>query len=250
MRSSRAARASGRVFSSRSRPPAATARPPPLKILHCASLVHDDMPCFDDSATRRGAPSVHVAYGQPLALLTGDALIVLAFETLARECADAPDLLAPLTATLARAVGMPNGIVAGQAWESETEIDLKEYHRAKTASLFTGAVAAGAIAARADPQPWLGLGETLGAAYQVADDLRDMVASEAEMGKPCRQDAEHARPNAAAAMGVAGAKSQLVELVQGAVRAIPDCPGADQLKALIQGEAQRLAPKDLASRAA
>ncbi len=79
-----------------------------LELLHCASLVHDDLPCFDAAETRRGRPSVHKAFGEPLAVLTGDALIVLAFQTLARlQCA--PERLAPLTLTIAQSVGVPFG---------------------------------------------------------------------------------------------------------------------------------------------
>ncbi len=231
-------------------PQAADAAATAIELLHCASLVHDDLPCFDDAATRRGKPSVHAIYGAPLAVLTGDALIVLAFETLARECVAAPDRLAPLMATIGRAVGMPHGIVAGQAWESEETINLADYHRAKTASLFTGATAAGAIASGADPQHWLGLGEALGAAYQVADDLRDSAAGEDETGKPQGQDAAHNRPNAVAELGLSGALEHLQTLVRQAAESIPQCRGSDILRQLILGEAKRLVPKNLAQFAA
>ena len=227
--------------------PAATdAAASAIELLHCASLVHDDLPCFDNAALRRGKPATHVVHGEPLSLLTGDALIVLAFETLARECALNPSLLAPLTATIARAVGSPHGVVAGQAWESEGDIPLADYHRAKTTALFTGATAAGAISANADPQPWMQVGEALGAAYQTADDLRDIAAEEAETGKPCGQDIANGRPNAALADGVSGTLMKLQDLVQSAVDAVPDCPGSDGLKKLILGEAKRLVPKNLA----
>ena len=85
-----------------------------LELLHCASLVHDDMPCFDNAATRRGRPSVHAAFGEPLALLTGDALIVLAFQALALGAARSSARLAPLMAIVAASVAAPCGIVAGQ----------------------------------------------------------------------------------------------------------------------------------------
>src|SRR3954470_14271010 len=87
-----------------------------IELLHCASLVHDDLPCFDDASTRRGKPSVHRAFGEPLAVLAGDALIVLAFQTLARGAVQAPDRLASLVMIVGQAVGAPSGIVAGQAW--------------------------------------------------------------------------------------------------------------------------------------
>lgn len=221
-----------------------------IELLHCASLVHDDMPCFDDATIRRGRPSVHSLFGEPIALLTGDALIVLAFETIALEAVAAPARIAPLITSLARSVGMPGGIVAGQAWEAEPKIDLVEYHRAKTGSLFVGAAMAGALSAGADPHPWRMLGERLGEAYQVADDLRDAVASAEEIGKPVGQDAAHARPNAVAELGCGETLARLEGLVAGAIAAIPPCPGAGDLVTLIKSEAKRLVPKELARSAA
>lgn len=231
-------------------PAAADAAATAIELLHNASLVHDDMPCFDDAGLRRGKLSVHAAFGEPIALLTGDVLIVMAFETVARECMLAPDRIAPLMAIIGRAVGMPHGIVAGQAWESEADIPLEEYHRAKTASLFTGAACAGAIATGSDPQPWLMVGDRLGAAYQVADDLRDVLSANEEIGKPSGQDQQHGRPNAVARYGLAGAVAHLQGLVEGAIEAIPDCPGSESLRQLIGNEVKRLVPKNLARTAA
>src|ERR1700729_1972683 len=91
---------------------AATAAAAAIELLHCASLVHDDLPCFDDADTRRGKPSVHAQFGTPIAVLAGDALIVLAFQTLAR--AASPERLPLLISIVAAAVGAPTGIVAGQ----------------------------------------------------------------------------------------------------------------------------------------
>jgi geranylgeranyl diphosphate synthase type II len=222
-----------------------------VEFLHCASLVHDDMPCFDDAAIRRGRPSVHAQFGAPLALLVGDALIVLAFETIALAAVEAPARLAQLTSNIARAVGMPLGIVAGQAWEMEERIDLSAYHRAKTGALFVGSAMAGALAAGADPHPWRLFGERLGEAYQVADDLRDAVSTAAEIGKPVGQDAAHDRPNAVASLGGTGAAlERLHGLVAGAINSIPPCPRAQELEALIMSEAKRLIPKELAHVAA
>jgi geranylgeranyl diphosphate synthase type II len=216
-----------------------------LELLHCASLVHDDLPCFDDAATRRGRPSVHRAYGEPLAVLVGDALIVLSFETLARAGMLAPDRLAALTLTLARGVGSPMGLAAGQAWESEPSIPLETYHRAKTGSLFVASTMGGALAAGRDPAPWRAMGERLGAAYQVADDLLDSHALPDEAGKPTRQDAARARPNAVAALGIIGAIAKLRALVDQAAESVPDCLGAVGLRALVVNMAERLVPASL-----
>jgi geranylgeranyl diphosphate synthase type II len=221
-----------------------------IELLHCASLVHDDLPCFDNSPTRRGRPTVHAAFGEPLAVLTGDALIVLAFETIALEAACAPNLLPALLMSIARAAGAPFGIAAGQAWECETHIDLAQYHRAKTGALFVAAAVAGATAAGADSGPWHAFGEHLGQAYQVADDIRDSAASAEDIGKPVHQDAALGRPNAVLTLGVARAVDWLEDLVADAVRAIPICPGAGDLRSLIASEAQRLLPKELSRHAA
>ncbi|MFC7472808.1 polyprenyl synthetase family protein [Dankookia sp. GCM10030260] len=221
-----------------------------IELLHCASLVHDDLPCFDDAATRRGRPSVHAAHGEPLAVLSGDALIVLSFQLLARAAHHAPARLGPLVMTIGDSVGVPRGIVAGQAWESEPRCDLAQYQREKTGSLFAAATAAGAAAAGADAAVWRLLGDRLGEAYQVADDLRDAVEDESEMGKPAGQDAAHQRPSAVLQFGLAGAIARLEDLAAEAVAAIPDCPGARELRAVILSETRRLLPRKLSVNAA
>jgi geranylgeranyl diphosphate synthase type II len=221
-----------------------------IELLHCASLVHDDLPCFDDASTRRGRPSVHAAFGEPIAVLAGDALIVLAFETIAREASCTPALLPGLLLTIGRAAGMPLGIAAGQAWECEPRVDLAHYHRAKTGALFVAAAVAGATAAGAEAALWHAFGEYLGQAYQVADDIRDGTAEESEIGKPVGQDATLGRPNAVQRLGIAGAVGWLEQLVAQAIGAIPPCPGVGDLRSLIASEAQRLLPKELSQRAA
>lgn len=221
-----------------------------LELLHCASLVHDDLPCFDDAPTRRGLPSVQHAYGEPLAVLAGDALIVMAFETLAHAASSSPMRLASLVTTLARAVGSPNGLVAGQAWESEPSARLEVYHRAKTGSLFMAATMGGATAAGRDPAPWRAMGERLGEAYQVADDLLDALGPPDEAGKPTSRDVSLARPNAVASLGVEGAVLRLRSLVAQAAGAVPECPGAGSLRELVREMAERLVPDCLKQTAA
>ena len=231
-------------------PAAADAAAAAIELLHCASLVHDDLPCFDDAATRRGKASVHAQFGAPIAVLAGDALIVLAFETLALGCGKSASRLAKLIAIVAGAVGSPGGIVAGQAWESEAAVPLTDYQRAKTGALFVGSTMAGAAASGFDSAPWATLGEKLGEAYQVADDLRDILCSAEELGKPIGQDAARHRPNAAAQLRIGGAKAHLEELVRAAVGSIPDCPGAAELRALIKAQTSQFFPEQLARVAA
>jgi geranylgeranyl diphosphate synthase type II len=214
-----------------------------LELMHCASLVHDDLPCFDDAATRRGRPSVQAAFGEPLAVLAGDALIVMAFQALAAAAGQSPLRLAPLLSTIAQGTGMPFGIVAGQAWECEPRVALADYQRAKTGALFAAATAAGAQAAGADPNAWRMLGDRLGEAYQVADDIRDVLSDPDVLGKPVGQDALLGRPSAAHQLGLDGAIRHFEGLVAGAIESIPACAGAPKLRALVLMESERLVPK-------
>lgn len=214
-----------------------------LELLHCASLVHDDLPCFDNATTRRGRPSVQSAFGEPLAVLAGDALIVLAFQCLAQAAQTSPRRLAPLMATIAGGTGMPHGIVAGQAWECEPRVNLSDYQRAKTGALFAAATAAGAQAAGGDPARWRALGERLGEAYQIADDIRDVLADPAVLGKPVGQDLSHGRPSAAQELGLSGAIEHFEGLVTGALESIPECTGAPALRHLVRMESERLVPR-------
>jgi geranylgeranyl diphosphate synthase type II len=231
-------------------PAAAEAAAAAIEFMHCASLIHDDLPCFDNADTRRGRPSVHRAFGEPLAVLSGDALIVLSFQTIAWGATRFPARLPTLIVALAAATGMPSGIAAGQAWECEPSIDLGQYQRAKTGALFAAATVLGAVAAGAEPEAWRELGERLGESYQVADDIADVMSGETELGKPIGQDRALGRPNAALSMGVDGALRHLGQLAAAAADSIPPCPGAAALKALTLSEARRLLPKDLSQRAA
>ncbi|NNF23631.1 MAG: polyprenyl synthetase family protein [Rhodobacteraceae bacterium] len=213
-----------------------------LELIHCASLVHDDMPCFDDAEIRRGKRSVHRAYSEPLALLTGDSLIVMAFDILARAGHSDPARALGLIRILSARTGMPGGICAGQGWESETSVDLSAYHQAKTGALFIAATQMGALAAGQDPEPWEELGARIGEAFQVADDLRDALYDEATLGKPAGQDDLHARPNAVTLLGVDGAVERLKNILAGAIASIPSCPGEAELAGMVRKTAERLTP--------
>lgn len=224
------------------RPEVSNAAAAAIELIHCASLVHDDMPCFDDADIRRGKPSVHKAFGEPLALLTGDSLIIMAFEVLARAAEHDAARAISLIRILGESTGMPGGICAGQGWESEDKIDLGAYHRAKTGALFTAATRMGAAAAGEDPEAWTELGARIGEAFQVADDLRDALYDEATLGKPAHQDEIHDRPNAVAALGVRGAISRLEDILGGAISSIPSCPGEAMLCEMVRKQAERLTP--------
>ena len=216
-----------------------------LELMHCASLVHDDMPAFDNADTRRGRPTVHKAFSEPLALLAGDGLIVMAYRVLLQAGSQRPERLIALMDNMTTGVGLPNGIVAGQAWECETGADLGQYQRAKTGALFVSATCAGALSCGYEPEPWAPLGAYLGEAYQVADDIRDVIADAATLGKPAGQDALHARPSSAQALGLDGAIAHFDHLIAQAASSIPACSCRDMLRQLVQLEAERLVPKAL-----
>ncbi|MCA3555763.1 polyprenyl synthetase family protein [Aestuariivirga sp.] len=207
-----------------------------VELLHCASLVHDDLPCFDNSELRRGKPSVHVAFGERIAVLAGDALIVLGFEWLALRT----ERVAQLSGILARCVGGPSGICAGQAWECEPTIDIVRYQRAKTGALFAACTMGGAASQGYEPFAWQKLGFAIGEAFQVADDLRDVAGSAEKLGKPVHQDEANHAPNFVSELGFDGAMGHFEELLEAARNAIPDCPGREALAQQIEGVSRSL----------
>jgi geranylgeranyl diphosphate synthase type II len=214
-----------------------------LELLHCASLVHDDLPCFDDAEVRRGKPTVHVAFGEATAVLVGDALIVMAFQVLAES-----GIEARTTAELVRIVGIAagsvRGIVAGQAWECEPRVGLARYHQFKTGALFEAAARAGAVLARAPEDAWSRFGAAIGEAYQVADDLHDALGSQG-MGKPAGQDTMHGRPNAVHALGIHGAVDRLHGLLERALGFLPSDVDRRPLDAWLASVGGRLVPDGL-----
>ena len=221
-----------------------------IELLHCASLVHDDLPCFDNADTRRGKPSVHKAFGERVALLAGDALIVLSFQTLMRTISLDPARAAALFDIVTRSVGLPSGIVAGQAWESDLHVPLRQYQRAKTGALFAASTMAGAASARVQPQLWRLFGERLGEAYQVADDMLDVIADPVALGKQVGQDRIHGRPSAARSLGLVGADERLKQLIDAAGAVIPRCPGEAVLREHMLAEAQNFLLKGLSAEVA
>lgn len=213
-----------------------------IEMIHCGSLVHDDLPCFDDAEMRRGQTSVHKEFGERLAVLAGDALIVMAYQTVAAASRRSAQRLAPIIKTISEGVGAPFGIIAGQSWECESQAVLSDYQRSKTGALFAAATASGAQAAGADAQTWMGLGEWLGEAYQIADDIRDVLGDAQFLGKPAGQDEEHHRPSSAKELGLNGAVEHFDTLVGKAISSIPSCKGDVALKRLVAFEAERLLP--------
>lgn len=173
-----------------------------IELLHCASLVHDDLPCFDNAELRRGKPTVHRLFGEPTAVLAGDALIVLAFKSLCRQAALAPELVVRMVEVVADAIGPTHGLIAGQSMEAMTQTPIDRYHHCKTGSLFVASTVCGALAGGADPAPWARVGEHLGQAYQIADDIADTVCTAEKLGKMPNQDASLDRPNIVRSQGL------------------------------------------------
>jgi len=216
-----------------------------VELLHCASLVQDDLPCFDDASVRRGCPSLHQRFGEEIAILVGDALIVMAFRTVAALVPRSPAKTAAILAMLSSAAGAPAGIAAGQAWESEPSVDVAAYHHAKTAALFEAAAVSGAIAGGAEPEAWRMAGGMLGEAYQAADDLADSLGEAGRLGKPIGQDGRKKRPSVVTKLGIEGAGRRLDELLSKAVRSVPECPGRADVEAFLGLAAARLCPPAL-----
>ncbi|HVV84531.1 MAG TPA: polyprenyl synthetase family protein [Kofleriaceae bacterium] len=207
-----------------------------VELVHCASLVHDDLPAFDDADTRRGRPTCHVDYGEPRAILAGDALLALAFEVLGRATEDHRAALR-LVQLLAEHTGSARGIIGGQAIELEPTIaSLEEYQSRKTATLFRVAAGGAAIACGRDDEQlrFARLGGLLGDVLQLRDDLDDCFASADELGKPVGQDAAHHRPNAVAAASGEVVVRRLRAKVADALRLLDDDAASIPLRLLVE----------------
>jgi farnesyl diphosphate synthase len=199
--------------------------------VHCYSLIHDDLPAMDNDDVRRGRPTVHKVFGEWTAILAGDALLTLAFETLSAPAAHAdPAIRADLVAGLAVAAGGA-GMAGGQTLDLEAErlgrpsrptaADVQRLQSMKTGALLRFCCEAGAILGRASPvqrRALAGYGATIGQAFQIADDLLDVEGDAAAMGKAARKDA--AKATLHGATDVATAKARLVELEAAAIAAL------------------------------
>jgi farnesyl diphosphate synthase len=191
------------------------------ELIHAYSLVHDDMPCMDNDVLRRGKPTVHVKYGEAGALLAGDALQALAFELLAPENDDVPGAMqAHLCRLLARAAGSA-GMAGGQAidlasvGEKLTEEQLREMHRLKTGALLQGSVLMGAACGEvrfAERAALSEYGAAIGLAFQVVDDILDVTADSATLGKTAGKDAEQDKPTYVSILGLARSRAHAQEL--------------------------------------
>ena len=200
-----------------------------VELIHAYSLVHDDMPCMDNDILRRGKPTVHVQFGQASALLAGDALQALAFEILTpSDGTVAPETEARLCALLSRAAGSA-GMAGGQAIDlasvghALTEQQLREMHQLKTGALIQGSVLMGAACASPSPEALRALtayGEAMGLAFQVVDDILDVIADSKKLGKTVGKDAENDKPTYVSLMGLSKSQAYAQELLASALSAL------------------------------
>jgi len=211
-----------------------------IEMVHTYSLIHDDLPAMDNDDFRRGLPTCHKAFDEATAILAGDALLTLAFEILAKEIDD-PAISVRLIRELAQAAG-PAGMVAGQMADLKaektkgTEKLLKYIHTNKTAKMFRGAAAMGAIAGGANKKQYEALcdyGLKIGLGFQIADDILDVAGISAHLGKTAGKDAEAAKCTYPSIFGLGKSKQIEGELANKAVALLKSFgPKADILRQL------------------
>lgn len=193
-----------------------------VELFHCSTLIHDDLPCMDDDDLRRGMPTCHIKFGIANAVLTGDALMIHAFQVLAEQGNT------HLALELARSAGSL-GVIAGQvedlaAEDKKPNADLIEFiHMNKTAILLRAAIRMGAIAGGAEEEELNNLsifGEKIGLAFQIEDDILDETSTNEELGKPTGSDLDHHKMTYPAVHGMDAARAKVRDLTSDAIAAL------------------------------
>ena len=221
-----------------------------LELVHCYSLVHDDLPAMDDDDLRRGRPTVHKVYDDAMAILAGDALLTLAFDVMSRpEIHEDAAVRLELVRGLARASGL-GGMAGGQALDLEaegryeadlkpltlSERDIRQLQAMKTGALLLFAVEAGGILGRANAATQSALksyGRAVGAAFQIADDILDVEADTATLGKEAGKDADRGKGTLVQLLGLDAAKAERDRLARTALEALGNFgTDADMLRAI------------------
>jgi geranylgeranyl pyrophosphate synthase len=189
-----------------------------LEMIHTYSLIHDDLPSMDDDDLRRGRPTCHIKFGEATAILAGDALQPLAFQTIAEDERLGPAVRVRLTAEIARAAGTPAGMVAGQALDLAAESrdvtndELERIHHQKTGALIRAAARCGAIITGTSVREIDAITEyatNLGLMFQITDDLLDVTASAKDLGKTPGKDARSRKATYPALYGIEATQAQL-----------------------------------------
>jgi len=214
-----------------------------IELVHCYSLVHDDLPAMDDDDLRRGRPTVHKAFDEATAILAGDGLLTLAFDVMGEAATHSDGAIrAALCVGLARASGL-GGMAGGQMLDLEAESSavaldgdaILRLQAMKTGALLTFSVEAGAIIAAALQPTRVSLsryGRALGAAFQIADDILDAEGDEAKLGKRAGKDAGRNKATFVAALGLSGAKAARDRLVREAEAALDEAGLGDKAETL------------------
>ncbi|MBC7931255.1 MAG: polyprenyl synthetase family protein [Rubrivivax sp.] len=216
-----------------------------FEMIHTYSLIHDDLPAMDDDDLRRGRPTCHVKFGEATAILAGDALQALAFQTIAEDDALDASLRVRLVAILARAAGTPEGMVAGQAHDLSAEAradvtgeELELIHRRKTGALISAAARTGALVAGANESELEAVGRYamhLGLLFQITDDLLDVTASAEDLGKTPGKDARALKATYPALYGLEAARARASHVYEEACAALD---GVERPTALLRAIAR------------
>jgi geranylgeranyl diphosphate synthase type II len=218
-----------------------------VEMVHTYSLVHDDLPAMDNDDFRRGQPTCHNVFGEATAILTGDALLTLAFEILAKKI-DEPTIAIELISQLAEAAG-PAGMIAGQIADLKAEKTavsrkiLQYIHTNKTAKMFRCAAAMGAICGGANARQLNSLceyGLKIGLGFQIADDILDVCASSEQLGKTAGKDRKAGKATYPAVLGLQKSRQLAKNLADEAVAVLkPFGHKADTLRQLASALLQR-----------
>ena len=218
-----------------------------LEMVHTYSLIHDDLPCMDDSPLRRGKPSVHAAFGEDMALLAGDALLTLAFEVMLRadnrQAIPAESVLAAAF-TLAKRAGYA-GMVGGQVVDVEKdgcfmdEDMLYFVHKNKTSALIEAALMTGAVLAGADEKQAAVMeqyGTDIGLAFQIQDDILDVIGDQEKLGKPVHSDEKNEKTTAVSVYGIDVCRQKVKDYTDRGIEALEalDIPGKEHQKFLVE----------------
>lgn len=189
-----------------------------LEMIHTYSLIHDDLPSMDDDDLRRGRPTCHVKFGEAIAILAGDALQTLAFQTIAEDERLTPELRVKLVAEIAGSAGTPHGMVAGQALDLAAESravngdELERIHHQKTGALICAAARCGAMIAAASDEDCTAVTDyaiNLGLEFQITDDLLDVTATAEDLGKTPGKDVRARKATFPALYGIEATRKTL-----------------------------------------
>ncbi len=218
-----------------------------VEMIHTYSLIHDDLPAMDDDALRRGRPTTHVVYGEALAILAGDALHTFAFQILARATLSDSRVRA-MTATLARAAG-PTGMAGGQVLDmlaegrTPDEDTVRHIHRLKTGALLAASHRLGAQAAGAPERTahlFDEIGQKMGLAFQIQDDILDQTATTEQLGKTVGKDATAGKATWPAVVGLEESSRRARALTAAALEALEGLgPQAEMLRGLVRLSVER-----------